>query len=150
MSSMDERIAVSIADLLPHAGAMILIEAIVACDDRSIVCTSSRHRDPGNPLRDDGRLSSLAGVEFAAQAMALHGALRRSPPRALAHGRLVALRDVEVATDTLDAAAAPLRIECVMDAASTQATSYAFTISAAGALVVRGRATVWTGSEPSP
>jgi len=147
MSVVHDLASLAIADLLPHTGAMILIDEIVACDDTSIVCATSRHRDPENPMRDDGRLSSLAAVEFAAQAMALHGALRCSPPKPLVDGRLVTVRDVELAIADLDAAAAPLRIECVMEAASADASGYAFTISAAGVLVARGRATVSTGRE---
>ena len=31
--------------------------------------------DPANPLRAEGRLGAAAGIEYAAQAMALHGSL---------------------------------------------------------------------------
>ena len=137
--------APTIQELLPHAGAMVLIDAIVAFDATRIECRSTRHRDPANPLRDGGRLSALAGVEFAAQAMALHGALLASPPSPLRSGRLAALREVEVAQDSLDALPAPLAIVCTREGATADAAGYAFAVMAATVLVLRGRATVLTG-----
>ena len=41
----------------------------------AIECTASTHRAPGNPLAANGRLEAVCGVEYASQAMALHGAL---------------------------------------------------------------------------
>jgi hypothetical protein len=40
-----------------------------------------RHRDPPCPLRRDGLLPAICGVEFALQAMALHGALTAAAPQ---------------------------------------------------------------------
>jgi len=66
----------SIRELIPHAGTMCLLEHVVAFDDTSIRCETRSHLDVNNPLRYKGRLSSLCGIEYAAQAMALHGALK--------------------------------------------------------------------------
>ena len=41
----------------------------------AITCTASSHTDPANLLRADGRLGAANGIEYAAQAMAIHGAL---------------------------------------------------------------------------
>ena len=65
-----------IRELIPHAGTMCLLENVVELDDTSISCETCSHLDPRNPLRHKGHLSSLCGIEYAAQAMALHGALR--------------------------------------------------------------------------
>ncbi len=65
-----------IRELVPHAGAMCLLESVVQYDDQSICCETSSHLGAHNPLRYKGRLSSLCGIEYAAQAMALHGALK--------------------------------------------------------------------------
>ncbi len=60
---------------LPHAGRMCLLDRLEAWDGDSITCFATSHRDAHNPLRRAGRLPAVAGVEYAAQAMALHGNL---------------------------------------------------------------------------
>jgi predicted hotdog family 3-hydroxylacyl-ACP dehydratase len=74
--------------LLPHAGAMVMIDGVCVWDDRRIRCVSLRHRSPDNPLRRDGRLFAHHAIEFAAQAAAVHGGLlgggEPAPLRALA------------------------------------------------------------------
>ena len=64
-----------IRSLIPHAGAMCLLDAVTAWDEQSITCLSDTHRDPANPLRRQGRLSVLHAIEYGAQAAAIHGAL---------------------------------------------------------------------------
>ncbi len=64
-----------IRKLVPHAGNMCLLERVVACDAASIRCETRSHLDQSNPLRRNGHLSSICAIEYAAQAMALHGAL---------------------------------------------------------------------------
>ena len=54
---------------------MVLLDGVTSWSDDRIVGHSTRHRDRANPLAVDGRLSSVCGIEFAAQAMAVHGAL---------------------------------------------------------------------------
>ena len=61
--------------LIPHAGAMCLLETVREFSGEEIVCEASSHRDPGNPLRRHGALAALHLAEYAAQAMAAHGAL---------------------------------------------------------------------------
>ncbi|MEO8848866.1 MAG: 3-hydroxylacyl-ACP dehydratase [Casimicrobiaceae bacterium] len=132
-----------IASLLPHTGSMIMPQEILHFDKLRLTCSTRRHRAADNPLRCDGRLAALAGIEFAAQAMALHGALRRSPPAALRHGRLVSVRDVAITRPFLDDVEAPLIIECVLQVASADVFAYDFSVGAAsGEPMVQGRATV--------
>ncbi len=64
-----------IRKLVPHAGNMCLLERVVACDAASIRCETRSHLDQSNPLRRNGQLASICAIEYAAQAMALHGAL---------------------------------------------------------------------------
>ena len=89
------------ARLVPHAGAMCLLDRIVSWDLAGIRCLVSNLSDPDNPLRHAGRLPALAGIEYAMQAAALHGALRAGgvaqPP-----GYAAALRDVALHADRLD------------------------------------------------
>ena len=90
-----------IADLLPHAGAMVLLDSIVAWTDQAIHCRTRSHLSPDNPLRRAGRLHAICGIEYALQAAALHGALRAGGIAQKA-GYVARLRDVQLATPHLD------------------------------------------------
>src|SRR6202012_731614 len=59
-----------IAASIPHSGAMCLLDEVQAWDDTRIRCVATSHRDPHNPLRARGRLATICGIEYAAQAMA--------------------------------------------------------------------------------
>ena len=61
--------------MIPHTGAMCLLDGVLQWDTSTIQCVSRSHRDAHNPLRIDGRLPTLCGIEYAAQAMAVHGGL---------------------------------------------------------------------------
>lgn len=63
--------------LIPHGGRMCLLDRAVSWDDEKLVAETSCHRDEACPLRREGRLATVALVEPALQAMALHGALRQ-------------------------------------------------------------------------
>ena len=64
-----------IAALIPHSGAMCLLARLEAWDAQRIVCAATNHRDAGHPLRTRSGLLAPCAIEYAAQAMALHGAL---------------------------------------------------------------------------
>ena len=64
-----------IAERIPHAGRMVLLDEVVEWDEEHIVCRSSSHQDRANPLYLAGQLSSVCAIEYAAQAMAVHGSL---------------------------------------------------------------------------
>ena len=74
----------SIETLLPHAGRMRLIDRVVSYDEQTIVCESDSHRAADHPLAEAGVLSIVCGLEYGAQAMAIHGALlgKRGSPGA--------------------------------------------------------------------
>jgi predicted hotdog family 3-hydroxylacyl-ACP dehydratase len=127
-----------IAQLLPQSGAMIMIDAIVEVDAAHIVCTTLRHHARDNPLRQDGVLRALAGIEFAAQAMALHGAVCRTPPAALSFGRVASVRDVEVARERLDEVDGPLIVRCTLDSAAGTIRAYRFELASGAVAVLSG------------
>jgi predicted hotdog family 3-hydroxylacyl-ACP dehydratase len=60
---------------IPHQGRMCLLDEVLDWDAQHILCRTATHRAPDNPLRSHDRLSIACGIEYAAQAMALHGAL---------------------------------------------------------------------------
>jgi len=60
---------------IPHQGRMCLLDEIIEWSAQHIRCRTATHRAPDNPLRSHDRLGIACGIEYAAQAMALHGAL---------------------------------------------------------------------------
>ena len=66
---------------IPHKGSMCLLDGVTQWSEAEIVCHATSHRDPGNPLRSVDRdvngLGITAGIEYAAQAMAVHGAIHQ-------------------------------------------------------------------------
>lgn len=60
---------------IPHKGRMCLLDEVLSWDATRIRCRSETHRTENNPLRAHGRLGAACGIEYAAQAMAVHGAL---------------------------------------------------------------------------
>ena len=67
-----------IAALIPHGKGMSMISEIVSWDANTIHCRSNRLAEASNPLCENGELSSIVLVEYAAQAAAIHGALLNS------------------------------------------------------------------------
>lgn len=137
-----------IAAHIPHSGAMCLLDGVEAWDDTRIRCTATSHRDPRNPLRSRGRLASACGIEYAAQAMAVHGALvdggrgdgsNDAQPRV---GFLASVRGVEAHVARLDTFAAPLTIEAERLSGDGTSVLYAFTVRCGAQALLSGRAAV--------
>ena len=64
-----------IALRIPHSGSMCLLERLEGWDAESIRCTTTTHSQADNPLRTESGLLAPNAIEYAAQAMALHGGL---------------------------------------------------------------------------
>ena len=130
----------ALAALIPHQGAMCLLESVSTWDADGIRCTALSHRDPANPLRVGGELPAVCGVEYAAQAMAVHGALLAGGgPRV---GFLASVRELVLAVGRLDTLPAPLEISAERLAGDGRGLLYRFRLSAAGEAVLTGRAAV--------
>jgi predicted hotdog family 3-hydroxylacyl-ACP dehydratase len=131
-----------IAALVPQRGAMCLLDRVVSWDAAGIVCASASHRRADNPLRARGRLHAVAGIEYAAQAVALHGALAARDGRAIGPGVLASLRDVELQTERLDLI--PGELLAIAESLMVQQRHmlYAFRIEGDGRILLRGRAAI--------
>jgi len=131
-----------IAALVPQCGAMCLLERVVSWDAAGIVCASASHRRADNPLRARGRLHAVAGIEYAAQAVALHGALAAREGRAIGPGVLAGLRDVELEAERLDLI--PGELLAIAEALVVQQRHmlYAFRVEGDGRILLRGRAAI--------
>ena len=133
----------AILGLIPHAGAMCLLDSAQSWDGNTITCVSSRYAAPDNPLRRaNGTLGSACLIEIASQAMALHGRLcagGNTPPRP---GFLVSLRGVMLHTATLDASHGALAITARQTLGDVRGASYEFNITANAKVLAEGRAMV--------
>jgi predicted hotdog family 3-hydroxylacyl-ACP dehydratase len=137
-----------IAALIPHAGRMCLLDGVLEWDAARIRCMSRSHRDAANPLCVDGHLPALCGVEYAAQAMAVHGGLAgttRGRPRA---GYLASLRDVACQRDRLDDLDGDLIVEAEQQAADGTHVIYSFALRVGAVEVLSGRAAVVLDAAP--
>jgi len=93
----------AILALIPHQGPMCLLDRVVAWDAMRIECVAVNHRDPRHPLRSASGLLASAAIEYAAQAMAVHGALCADAAGAsAAPGFLASARDVRLERWRLD------------------------------------------------
>jgi predicted hotdog family 3-hydroxylacyl-ACP dehydratase len=135
-----------IAARIPHGGAMRLLDALLAWSDAHIVCSADNHQRADHPLRLAGVLPAACALEYASQAMALHGALCAAAD-APTPGFLASARAVRLHRRRLDDAAGPLRVSAQRVAGGANQAMYAFALhDAAGSLLVDGRATVVFGT----
>jgi predicted hotdog family 3-hydroxylacyl-ACP dehydratase len=132
-----------IAALIPHSGSMAVLDALQRWDEASIDCSAVSHRAPDNPMRSRSGLLSPCAIEYAAQAMALHGALvGRAAGRAPSPGYLASTRGVRLARLRLDDLDGALQVCARREAGDARQILYAFEVRHAGAILAEGRATV--------
>jgi predicted hotdog family 3-hydroxylacyl-ACP dehydratase len=127
---------------LPHQGSMCLLDAVTDWDTQHIRCTANSHRHADNPLRAHDRLGAACGIEYAAQAMAAHGALLATDDSAPRAGYLASVRGVNLHVTRLDDIAADLDVEAERLSSDANTILYGFRISAAGRELLSGRAAV--------
>lgn len=135
--------AVRIGRLIPHQGEMSLLASVNTFDTNNIHCSTKSHRLPTNPLRENGMLSAVCGVEYAAQAMAVHGALssqkNASQPRG---GRLASVRSVDIFVARLDTIQEDLDVHATLLMNDENSMIYEFTVSTPSQILLQGKATV--------
>jgi predicted hotdog family 3-hydroxylacyl-ACP dehydratase len=135
---------------------MCLLDEVIDWDARRIRCRTATHRAPDNPLRAHGRLGVACGIEYAAQAMALHGALASgaagtasaaSAARANEGGRsqaglLASVRGVQFCVLRLDDIESDLICESTLLAGDDLTALYDFALRDRDRSLLSGRASV--------
>lgn len=131
----------AIAARIPHQGDMCLLAAVVDWSRDLISCRAVSHADPANPLRSEGRLGAAIGIEYAAQAMALHGSLlaRDDGPR---QGYLTSVRGVELHVARLDDRPGHLDVRAERLSGDAGHILYQFSVDHDGHCLLAGRAAV--------
>lgn len=87
---------------IPHQGSMCLLDSVVSWDEAKIVCKTVSHLFSSNPLRYQNKLGIANGIEYAAQALAVHSALLSDNKPTPAAGYLASVRNVSWHTHYLD------------------------------------------------
>jgi len=128
--------------LIPHSGAMCLLDGVLEWDESRIKCRSGTHRDSSNPLRSHDRLHAVCGIEYVSQAMAAHAALGHSERDQPQKGYLASVRNFEMSVSRLDTIEDDLDIEAVKVIAEGRRALYDFRVSAQGRSLMSGRAAV--------
>jgi predicted hotdog family 3-hydroxylacyl-ACP dehydratase len=136
---------------IPHQGRMCLLDEVLSWDLRNIRCRSASHRLEGNPLRVNGHLGIACGIEYVAQAMAVHGAIgaeRLGGGKARAEvGFLAGLRDVRMHAPRLDDIDSDLVCDVHRIAGDASSAIYSFSLNAGPRPLLSGRATVLLDAE---
>jgi len=139
-----------IAAHIPHHGSMCLLDEVLSWDLQRLACRSVSHRSPDNPLRAHGRLGAACAIEYAAQAVAVHGALLQCPPATgTGFGMLTSARRVEFAVERLDDLAADLMINVQRLHSDAVSALYAFALQDGERLLAQGRLSLLHGAVTS-
>jgi predicted hotdog family 3-hydroxylacyl-ACP dehydratase len=136
-----------ILELVPQQGAMCLLEEVLEWDATSIACRATSHRSASNPLRTGDGLAAVAGVEYAAQAVAVHGNLTSADSRGPQLGYLAALRDVICSVERLDIEKGDLVVRANQVAAESGRLLYDFRVESGGRELLRGRLSIVLASD---
>jgi predicted hotdog family 3-hydroxylacyl-ACP dehydratase len=132
------------ASLIPHQGAMSLLDDVLGWDETSIHAVTQSHALAEHPLRGSTGLHAVHLAEYGAQAMAVHGALlaREHGASDVRPGRLVSLRDVSLSVEYVDPSLGRLDIHAESLYADSSGAQYAFRVEQNGRTLVSGRAAV--------
>lgn len=132
-----------IAARIPHSGSMCLLDGLLGWTADEVRCRASSHHDAAHPLRSPGGLLSPVAIEYASQAMALHGGLTAAPGSTPSAGFLAAARSVNLHVSRLDDVPGLLLVTATRLAGADAQALYRFELhDETGRLLVDGRATV--------
>ncbi len=140
-----------IAELIPHSGEMCLLDEVLAWDAATIKCRTASHLQHGNPLSRGGSLAAICGIEYAAQAMAVHGRLANPIGDRPATGVLASVRGVHCKVGRLDRLPGDLVVTAERLLGDRVRVIYSFALICGTASVMSGRAAVVLQAQmPSP
>jgi len=147
-----------IAAHIAHQDRMCLLDQVLSWDPQQLLCRAGNHRAADHPLRAHGRLGSACAIEYAAQAVAVHGALLQplpdpgglaAPGGPTAGLRILAsARAVELTVGRLDDIGGDLLISACRLHANERSALYSFELHEAAATglqrrLAQGRLSLW-------
>ena len=125
-----------IGRLIPQSGPMVLLDRVVSHDETDILCTTLSHRRVDNPLSRDGRIPTVCGAEYGAQAAAVHGPLVEG--QAMRPGQIVLLREMIWNRPYLSDIQGPLEVRAHCIHRDARGLAYRFVLSADDVEVLSG------------
>ncbi|NDU87172.1 MAG: 3-hydroxylacyl-ACP dehydratase [Ferrovum sp.] len=131
-----------IAAHIPHQGSMCLLDRVEFWDATRIICRAQSHLSPDNPLRHEGSLGITNGIEYAAQAMAVHGALLAATDVTPAAGFITSVRSVRWNRLRLDDIDGELEVSAERLSGNELNILYEFSLLCANIVLLSGRASV--------
>ena len=130
---------------------MCLLDAVESWDSSGIVCIATSHQLEKNPLRINDYLPSICGLEYAAQAMAVHVGLTSTVTHlSSAIGYLGGVRELQIETPRLDTHSGPLRIYGDLLFDQEYNFMYYFKITTDHEPLLKGRASLFIQRQTSP
>jgi len=142
-----------IAQRLPHAGKMCLLHEVIEASSDALTAEANSHLDADNPLRLDGKIATVNGIEYAAQAMAIHGSLLLSELSSTASetpqtGYIATVRNIQMAVPFIPETGAALVINVQQLMSDSNGFTYQFHIDCEQQRLISGKITVFlTGRE---
>ena len=128
------------ASRIPHVDDMALIDAVVDWTDTTIHAIGERHRAGTHPLRSPAGLHAVHLAEYGAQALAVHAALLgEADGRA---GRLVSVRDMQLAVEYVDLSQGRLDVHAERIYVDDRGAQYLFKVEQQGRVLASGRVVV--------
>ena len=128
---------------IPHSGTMCLLDRLERWDADAIHCSTSTHTHADNPLRTDGGLLAPNAIEYAAQAMALHGGMLAEEGSTPSAGFLASARNVRMGVVRLDEVEGALHVHARRLSGDANQVLYEFAVMGEGGQpVAEGRAVV--------
>jgi predicted hotdog family 3-hydroxylacyl-ACP dehydratase len=125
---------------VPHTDDMALIDAVVDWTETTIHAIGERHRPDTHPLRSTAGLHAVHLAEYGAQALAVHASLLgEAGGRA---GRLVSVRDMQLAVEYVDLSQGRLEVHAERIYVDDRGAQYLFKIEQQGRMLASGRVTV--------
>jgi len=131
---------------LPHAGKMSLLDKVTYADRLTLSASAVSHLSSDNPLRFNHKLSSINGIEYAAQAMAIHGFLLSELKQTEAStktGYIATIRNIDIFTPFFPETESVIKIEVKQLMSDTNGFTYQFHISDGKKTLISGKITVF-------
>lgn len=115
---------------LPHALDMRLIEEIVSWDKSNIYCQSRLTTAFAHPLQlDDGSFPVICLLEYAAQALALHGLLCTSSNKGIQSASIISCKRLAIASSSITNCDLTIDVSATLRAQSSGAASYRVSVT---------------------
>lgn len=131
--------------LIPHQGSMCLLDLVEQWDDTAITCKTASHYDLANPLRRDHQLEAICGLEYAAQAMAVHVGItaERGECKQPVVGYLGSIKDLVIQVTRIDTIKEQLTIMASRLIGRHHSFIYTFKLSVGRQELLAGRASIF-------